>query len=215
MHDTKDSKLMKVKIRKKENLDDVDEFSSSSFHGGDQYVLEPQKYKRRNFLRRTYLVSAAVALVIGGGVIVSQGDVEPPIEGLRFLDKPSYALLSWVALGVIPNLLNQSEAHISLIQRVDFNLALLSEESQSDARRLFSILYNPLIGYLLGVRQESSDQLQLNVTAFLLSLRRSRFADLRGAYKLLVGMISMQWYQAPEAWPSGFPGIPKAYSNDA
>ncbi|MDH0730889.1 twin-arginine translocation pathway signal protein [Pseudomonas sichuanensis] len=113
---------------------------------------------------------------------------------------------------LIPVVLAGTQATEALVlHSLDGKLAALSPAMLKLTRQLFDVLTLPLTrGPLTGVWGSWSEASNADVEAFLARWSDSSLNLLRQGHASLLQLLSMAWYERPEAWAAcGYPGPPK------
>ena len=168
---------------------------------------------RRDFLKVGLGFSLALALP------GCSGGSQAPAQGLAFLQPGDLALFEAILPVVVLDLgtrspAEQKELTRQTIANIDGTCAGLDVFSRGELRKLFDLLANAPLRYVLtGVGdwgQASPDQLD----AFLARWRGSRFATLNAGGNVLVRLVAGSYYVIPATFASvGFPGPLEAMFN--
>lgn len=133
---------------------------------------------------------------------------QTPASGYRVLREDDLPPL----LALIPVVLAGTQASDALVlHSLDRKLAALSPEMLKLTRQLFDVLSLPLTrGPLTGIWGAWAQASPAQVTAFLQRWQDSSLDLLRMGHASLLQLLSMAWYERPEAWAAcGYPGPPK------
>jgi hypothetical protein len=158
---------------------------------------------RRELLR--FSLGATVFLGTASLVGCSQ---QTPSSGYQVLRESDLPLLR----ALIPVVLAGTQAtEAGVLETLDGKLAALSPAMLKLTRQLFDVLTLPLTrGPLTGIWGSWSTASEAQLQAFLERWRTSSLNLLRQGHSSLLQLLSMAWYERPEAWATcGYPGPPR------
>jgi hypothetical protein len=172
---------------------------------------------RRGFLKIG--AGFSLALTVAGTLPGCSGGAKAPSQGLAFLQPDDVALFGAILPLIVLDLGTRSPDERSELTRqtianIDGTCAGLDVFSRGELRKLFDLLANPALRYLLtGIgdwKQAGPDQLG----AFLARGRGSRFATLNAGGNVLVRLVAGSYYVIPATFASvGYPGPLEAMFN--
>ncbi|WP_153785511.1 twin-arginine translocation pathway signal protein [Pseudomonas sp. EMN2] len=158
---------------------------------------------RRDLLR----FSLGASVFLGTASLIGCSK-QAPSAGYQVLRDDDLPLLR----ALIPVVLAGTQATEALVlHSLDGKLAALSPAMLKLTRQLFDVLSLPLTrGPLTGVWGSWSEASKTDVEAFLVRWGSSSLNLLRQGHASLLQLLSMAWYERPEAWAAcGYPGPPK------
>ena len=158
---------------------------------------------RRDLLR----FSLGASVFLGTASLIGCSK-QAPSAGYQVLRDDDLPLLR----ALIPVVLAGTQATEALVlHSLDGKLAALSPTMLKLTRQLFDVLSLPLTrGPLTGVWGSWSEASKTDVEAFLVRWGSSSLNLLRQGHASLLQLLSMAWYERPEAWAAcGYPGPPK------
>lgn len=158
---------------------------------------------RRDLLR--FSLGASVFLGTASLIGCSKQAPSADYQVLRDDDLPLLRAL-------IPVVLAGTQATEALVlHSLDGKLAALSPAMLKLTRQLFEVLSLPLTrGPLTGIWGSWNEASNADVEAFLARWGGSSLNLLRQGHASLLQLLSMAWYERPEAWVAcGYPGPPK------
>lgn len=167
---------------------------------------------RRSVLKKGLLGGALLALGgLGTLALRKSKTVSLPPEGLLFLSPSEYAVMSALAVQMIPGVSGAPsvvEARVAF--HADRTLSRAKVDAQKDFKRLLGLFENGVSQFLFEFKTQPFTQLSLEEQRHVLaSWQHSRLALRRTGFNALRTLVMACYYGNPATWAFvGYPGPP-------
>lgn len=169
--------------------------------------------ERREFLKVGAGFSAALAVAGAFSALAGCSEApKVPAKNFSFLTESDLALFGALIPSVVLEVATLDPAErerrvAGVLTRIDGTCVALGSSGRQELRKLFDLLSNGPLRYILtGVGSWSGASVE-TVQNFLARWRGSRFATLNAGGNVLVKLVATSYYIQPATWRSaGYPG---------